>query len=282
MAGPEEGRSRLLDAERSLSPAHEQQIRRSEARMNAMLEGALDCVITIDHEGRVLEFNPAAERTFGYQRDEAIGRPLSELIVPPAKRPVYLAGLERLARERTRSIVGQRVELTAMRKDGSEFPAEASITCVECEGDLLFTGFIRDISERAANERELREARDRAERYLNMAGSIIVALDRQCRVTMINRAGLELLGFERRGLGGGDRDDTRGAPRGREDARHVLFSMLRGVAPRDIGADRAEAPVMTKSGEQRTIEWRTAVLRGEDGGAAALLCVGTGGNGRTR
>jgi diguanylate cyclase (GGDEF)-like protein/PAS domain S-box-containing protein len=240
-----------------------------------MLEGALDCVITIDREGRVLEFNPAAERTFGYQRDEAIGRPLSELIVPPAKRPVYLAGLERLARERTRSIVGQRVELTAMRKDGSEFPAEASITCVECEGDLLFTGFIRDISERAANERELREARDRAERYLNMAGSIIVALDRQCRVTMINRAGLELLGFERQELVDADWVETAVPPEAREDARHILFSMLRGVAPRDIGADRAEAPIMTKSGERRTIEWRTVVLRGDDGVPSALLCSGT-------
>ncbi len=127
----------------------EQAILDSEAVKTAMLESALDCVITMDPQGRVIEFNTAAERTFGYQRDEAIGRELAEVIIPPALRARHREGLKRLAEGGQSEILGKRLELTGMRADGSEFPVELTVTGVELPGrPPMFTGFVRDITDR--------------------------------------------------------------------------------------------------------------------------------------
>ncbi|MGZ4202599.1 MAG: putative bifunctional diguanylate cyclase/phosphodiesterase, partial [Thermoleophilaceae bacterium] len=134
----------------------ERALRSSEAAKQAMLGGAIDCVIGMDSEGRVVEFNPAAERAFGYERAETIGRPVSELIVPPSARAAHDEGLRRFAAERTPGmLIDQRVEMSAMRKDGSEFPIELTVTYIDVEGELLFTGFVRDITERRESEQAI-------------------------------------------------------------------------------------------------------------------------------
>jgi len=119
-----------------------------EARTEAIIRSALDCVVIMDHHGLIREFNPAAEEVFGYSRDEVLGRPLVETIVPPALRERHRMGLaHHLATGETR-VIGRRVEMIAMRKDGSEFPVELSISRIEAPGPPMFTGFIRDISRR--------------------------------------------------------------------------------------------------------------------------------------
>ncbi len=134
----------------------EESLRQSEARMRAILETALDCIITIDQEGRVVEFNPAAERTFGYQAAEILGRPLDEMIIPPAQREAHRRGLAHYLATGEGPLIGRRVELSALRADGSEFPVELSIVPAATGGRLLFTGFIRDITERKRAEEQLR------------------------------------------------------------------------------------------------------------------------------
>ncbi|PYM72780.1 MAG: hypothetical protein DME10_11755 [Candidatus Rokuibacteriota bacterium] len=96
--------------------------RESDARMRAILDTALDCVITMDHTGKILEFNPAAERTFGYARSEAVGRELGELIVPPSFRDRHRRGLAHYLATGQGPAIGKRIELTAMRANGTEFP----------------------------------------------------------------------------------------------------------------------------------------------------------------
>jgi PAS domain S-box-containing protein len=140
-----------LFAERSMARSR---LREREARERAMLDAALDCVITIDERGTVLEFNPAAERTFGWTRAEAVGRDLAELIVPPSLRERHRAGLARTLATGESTILGRRVELTGMRRDGGEFPVELAIERVDIDGAPLFTGFLRDVSERRAGEAE--------------------------------------------------------------------------------------------------------------------------------
>ncbi|MBI3494095.1 MAG: MASE1 domain-containing protein [Acidobacteria bacterium] len=125
----------------------EQEIRYSEARKAGMLEAALDCIITIDHEGRVVEFNPAAERTFGYRRREVLGREMAELIIPERQRADHRQGLARYLKTGSSSVVGRRLEMTAMRADGTEFPVELSIIEIPWDGRPMFTGFLRDITE---------------------------------------------------------------------------------------------------------------------------------------
>lgn len=133
-------------------------LKRSEARKAAILDAALDCIVTIDHEGCIVEFNPAAERTFGYCRDDVVGRQLADAIIPPSLREKHRLGLARyLATGETR-IIGRRVEMAAMRADGSEFPVELAISRIPLEGPPSFTCYLRDITERKATEDELRRS----------------------------------------------------------------------------------------------------------------------------
>ena len=135
----------------------EEETYRSEARKSAILEAAMDCVITMDHEGKVVEFNPAAERTFGYRREDALGKPLGELIVPPSLRKAHREGLARYLATGEGPVLGKRLELTGMRADGAEFPVELAITRVDVPGSPLFTGYLRDITERKRGDQALRE-----------------------------------------------------------------------------------------------------------------------------
>lgn len=132
--------------------------RESQARKSAMLDSALDCVVTIDHEGKIFEWNPAAERVFGRRRAEVIGRDLAELVIPAALRGRHRQGLARYLATGQSSILGRRIEMNALRADGSEFPVELSITRVLCDGPPIFTGFIRDLTERKQLEEQFRQA----------------------------------------------------------------------------------------------------------------------------
>ena len=137
----------------------EETVRRSEARLRAVLEAALDCVVIADGTGRVLEFNPAAARTFGYTREQAVGRPLVDLMVPPRLRARHRAGFERYMRSEEPTILDQRVVTTAMRADGSEFPVELTITRVAVPGIPVFAAYLRDLTDARAAEAELRASR---------------------------------------------------------------------------------------------------------------------------
>jgi PAS domain S-box-containing protein len=133
----------------------------SEQRYRATLHAALDCVVTMDHRGRVLEFNPAAERTFGYSSQAAVGREMAELIVPPDLRERHRRGLARLLAGGTPRVLDRRFEIDAMRSDGTRFPVELAITHIDVPGPPVFTGYLRDITERRWAEAELRASRAR-------------------------------------------------------------------------------------------------------------------------
>ncbi len=143
----------------------EKELKRSEARKAAILDSALDCIVTIDHEGRITEFNPAAERTFGCRRDEVVGRSLAEVIIPPSLREAHRQGLARYLATDEARVLGRRIEMTAVRADGSEFPVELAITRIPLDDPPSFTGYLRDITERKRSEGELR----RSEAFLAQA-----------------------------------------------------------------------------------------------------------------
>ena len=146
--------ARLLALEREAAS----RARESEARKGAILESALDGVIVIDGRGLVEEFSPAAERTFGYSRAEAVGKELAELIIPPDLRERHRQGLSRHLKTGETSVLGKRMEVEAMRADGSRFPVELAITKVALPGTDLYTGYIRDITERKRAEAEIQAA----------------------------------------------------------------------------------------------------------------------------
>ena len=142
-----------------ISEGHEEHVML--ARHQATVAAALDCVISMDAEGHVTEFNPAAERTFGYTRDEAIGVEMGDLVVPPRLREAHRAGLARYLATEEPLILDKRFEITAMRADGTEFPVELTVTRIDVPGPPVFTGFVRDITDRKEAEAELRDSRRR-------------------------------------------------------------------------------------------------------------------------
>jgi PAS domain S-box-containing protein len=139
----------------------EDAVRAREALTGAILGAALDGVITMDASGRIVDFNPAAERIFGYSSREAIGQDMADLVVPPSLRAPHRRGLTRYLETGRSVYLDKRVELTGMRSDGSEFPVELTITHIDLPGPPTFTGFVRDITELKSAEAELRASRAR-------------------------------------------------------------------------------------------------------------------------
>ena len=119
----------------------------SAAWLRALVENALDCIITIDEAGRIIEFNPAPEATFGYRRADVIGRPMAEKITPKRYRDSHYKGIAHFLASGDAHMIGKRVEVVAQRANGDEFPAELTVVAVHPETAPVFTAYLRDISE---------------------------------------------------------------------------------------------------------------------------------------
>jgi PAS domain S-box-containing protein len=155
-----ERRSRAT-LERDIAQARAAELAASEGRQRAILEAALDAVVSIDRHACVTYVNSAFEHIFGYRADEVTGRELAEAIIPPSLREAHRQGFARyLATGQTR-VLDRRIEMTAMRADGSEFPVEIAITSTGVTGDPAFTAYLRDITERQRAEHELMASRAR-------------------------------------------------------------------------------------------------------------------------
>jgi PAS domain S-box-containing protein len=136
----------------------EDALRASQAQKSAVIELALDGVIVIDERGCILEFNPAAERIFGIRRADALGREMAELIMPARFRDQHRTGIKRYLASGQHEILGQRLEISALRADGAEFPVELAINATDVNGRPIFTGFVRDVTAEREAEAQLRQA----------------------------------------------------------------------------------------------------------------------------
>ena len=161
--------TRAIDEQRDARAAE----RRSEALKSAIVDHALAALVATDAQGRIVEFNPAAEAMFGHRRASVLGKAASEVIVPARHRAAHDAGLRRAAAGGPTRLLGRRVEMNALRSDGSEFPVEMLLWRADVAGAALFTASLVDLSERrrAATEIERqREALRQAEKLSAMGG----------------------------------------------------------------------------------------------------------------
>lgn len=152
----------------------EEAIKESEQRKSAILEGSLDCIISMNQNGQIIEFNRAAEQTFGWKREDVLGKEMAEIIIPPRLRERHRQGLALYLTSGHGPVLGKRIEMPAMRSDGTEFPVELSIVVVESNSRHVFTGFIRDITERKRAAEDLLAAKNTAE-SANLAKSAFLA-----------------------------------------------------------------------------------------------------------
>ncbi|HXV25873.1 MAG TPA: PAS domain S-box protein, partial [Alphaproteobacteria bacterium] len=159
-----EGRpSRLVGSVRDITDRKlaEHRLQASEARLRTILDTAGDAVVSIDEEGRIVEFNRAAERIFGYPRGEVIGQPMAPLLIPEHLRAAHLAGLARYLGGGPSHVIGRLVEIEGLKADGTMVPVELGISEIRLPGEHLFTAMLRDITERRSFQRQLAEAERR-------------------------------------------------------------------------------------------------------------------------
>ncbi len=133
-------------------------------------------LFSFDHQGKIIEFNPAAEKTFGYKRARVIGKELAATIVPPSLREAHRRGLAHYLATGQGPVLGKRIEITGMRADGSEFPVELAIVPIHLGEHPIFTAYLRDITEPKRAEKELREAKDAAVAANHAKGELLAEL----------------------------------------------------------------------------------------------------------
>ncbi len=139
----------------------QQALRKSENRTRLILDTALDAVLCMDDRGLIIDWNGRAEEIFGWTRHEAIGRPLDQTIIPFGYRELYRVGLERFLATGEGKVLKKRIEITALRRDGTEFPIELAITALHLDNTYTFTAFVADITERKRAEEALRTSEER-------------------------------------------------------------------------------------------------------------------------
>jgi PAS domain S-box-containing protein len=194
-----DGRKTVVAAIRDISERREREeaLRRSEAQLRATVETAMDAVVGMDGDGRIIGFNAAAERCFGYRREQVLGRPLGEMIVPLRHRTAHAAGMEHHRRTGEGRYLGRRVETTAQRADGTEFPVELAIAEAVSGDGRIFIGFLRDITDRKRAEQALRDSEALYRGLFNASADAMVLRDADFRVVDVNPSYTTMSGYTR-------------------------------------------------------------------------------------
>ena len=196
----------------------------SQERVRAVLENALDAVIGMDIEGKIIDWNAQATALFGWSREETVGRPLSELVIPQRYREGHQQGMAAFLRTGKGAILNRKIEISALRKDGSEFPVELSVTPIETDHSTAFYGFISDISERKEAERQIRFQAH----LLNVVGQAVIATDLNGKITYWNRFAEALYGWPAADVVGRNILDLTPAETSRDQAAAIMARLKNG------------------------------------------------------
>jgi diguanylate cyclase (GGDEF)-like protein/PAS domain S-box-containing protein len=162
--------------------------RKSEHRVKAIIDTALDAFIGVDADGRITDWNPRAQEIFGWPREEVLGKTVAETIIPPRFRHAHEAGIQRYSVAGSTGVVGKRLQLSALRRDGSEFPVEMTIGLINAGNTHFFGTFIQDISVRKQIESELARERELLNAVLDTIDVGVVVCSEEGEISMFNRA----------------------------------------------------------------------------------------------
>ena len=198
----------------------------SETRKRAILDAALDCMITVDHEGKILEFNAAAERTFGYTKAALLGQNMADRIIPPHLRRRHRDAFESYLLKGEGPILNRRIETTGLRADGSEFPVELTVTRIPLEGPPVFQGFLRDITERKQMETTLQRREEHFRALIEQSSEGIVLASAPGMVRYASPSTSRLLGYAAEEFVGRNLFDLIHSE-DRERTREALSSLVR-------------------------------------------------------
>ena len=172
-----------------------QELQTSEALKSAIVDHALVALITADRDGRIVDFNPSAEAMFGHTRADVIGRKVSDVVIPGRFRGPHEAGMQRMQAGGAPQVLGKRLELHALRADGSEFPIEMVLWRTDVSHATLYTASIVDVTERQTSAREIERQRDalRQSEKLSAMGSLLAGVAHEMNnplAIVLGRAGM--------------------------------------------------------------------------------------------
>ncbi|MGI9252834.1 MAG: PAS domain S-box protein, partial [Thermomicrobiales bacterium] len=242
-------------------------LRASETRLRGFMDASLDCVVGMDHLGIITDFNPAAERTFQVAREEAVGRRLSEVLMPPHLGHLHDAGVDHYLVTGHGPALNRRIETIGLRASGESFPLELTAIPYEVDGLPWFAGYLRDITDRVEMEGALRESEERARgAFVNgPIGMALVQLDGT--VLQANRALHDLLGY------GPDALEGRAwpgmvAPADRDDVKSDFASLIGG----DAGATEKDCRFLRADGAIVWVHQAVSMVDDRHGDPSLFVC----------
>ncbi|KAB1150054.1 response regulator [Streptomyces luteolifulvus] len=193
---PQEVRGFLREAEGQRR--REEALRLLQEQARSVIDTARDAFVSIDEDGLVIDWNQSAERLFGYSHREVMGRPLADTLIPERYRSAHLAGLARVLSGGESHVLGRRIELSALHRDGHEIPVELAVWRLKSAKARCFNAFLRDITERKQTEVALAQARDQAIAASQAKSQFVASMSHEIRTPMNGVIGLSnlLLGTE--------------------------------------------------------------------------------------
>ncbi len=244
--------------------------RQAEERFRLVVESSPASMVMVDQEGRIKLVNSQAEKSFGYDRAELIGKKV-EILVPERFREKHIEYRKSFLLNPTARAMGEGRELYALRKDGTEFPVEIGLSAIRSiEGPMILSSII-DISKRKLAEEELRREREKAQRYLDVAEVMLVAINENEEITMINKKGCTLLGYDEHEIIGKNWFDNFLPESTMERTRGVFKKLLRG----ELGLlEFHENRIVNKAGEERLIAWHNSLLKDDEARIVGTLSSG--------
>jgi PAS domain S-box-containing protein len=240
--------------------AAEELIRKSEERYRSLFENLADGIVITNTAGIIIMCNDKLLSLFGYQMDEVIGQPFIRFLHPEIRdtmSDLFYSGIEK------DEIAVDGFDTIGTRKDGSTFFIKVSNTILHEDGKIIgYQSVIRDVTKERKAEATIIEERDRAQRYFDIAGAVMVVLDNSGNVQLINQRGCEILGYKMKDVVGQNWFNRFIPSRFSEEMKRVYNQLISGNIE---GVDRYENPVVTKNGNERLIEWRNSLVTDNEG-----------------
>ena len=255
--------------------AHDE-LERASQQTSLILENATDGILTVDDAQRVLRFNPEAERIWGYSADEVLGREMT-MLLPEYIREAHLSRIHSFRdSEKTGVTINDRgLQLAGLRKDGQQFPAEVGISKAEIDGEMQYTAFVRDITDRKRAEAEIVQAKnvaDSALRELEGVNSVILRWTPDAKISSINDYGCELFGYAREELIDKSMFETIVHDVG--SARDGVRGMIDNILQDPESYLHVEDMNRTKDGRELWVSWSNNPILDTDGQLKEILAIG--------
>ncbi|HMT29174.1 MAG TPA: PAS domain S-box protein, partial [Bacteroidia bacterium] len=243
---------------------------KSKERLTALFDYATEGILIANKKGEIVLINPIAEQLFGYERGELEGKQI-EILIPERMSERHVKHREKYIQDPYPRSMGQGMELYARRKDNSEFPVEISLSNFENADGAFVIAFIIDISQRKQTEELLRQEKELAQMYLDIAPVIFVVTDKNENVVLINQNGCRILGYPESEIIGKNWFTLFSHQNESPDSKKLFQNLLEGK----MGAmGSIENEFLSSKNEKKIISWKNTIIRDEKGNAVALLSAG--------